>query len=162
MVSMSAVLVTAGARMMKVAARLPAWKCRTMAGTATLSMEELRPRKNAVSATTGSARRGDNRGAGKRPRQREKRISAGDAGQILAVVTDSLPVAGCTLPAILGDRPLIQNGNYCLTVIVNCYDGLRPSAARNPPGRRAERQLHPGSGPARHSAADRQSAHPPA
>jgi hypothetical protein len=63
MLSMSAVLATVGARMTKVAASGPAWKCRTIAGTATLSIEVLRPTKNAVSETAASATDDDTRGA---------------------------------------------------------------------------------------------------
>jgi hypothetical protein len=63
MLSMSAVQVTEGARMTKVAATGPAWKCRTITGTATLSIEVLRPTKNVVSETAASATLGDIRGA---------------------------------------------------------------------------------------------------
>jgi hypothetical protein len=48
--------------MTKTAASASAWKCRTIAGTATMSMVELRPTKNAVSDTAPSARDGDTRG----------------------------------------------------------------------------------------------------
>ena len=47
-----ATLVTVGARMTKVPASAPASKCRTIAGTATLSMVELRPTKKPVSDGT--------------------------------------------------------------------------------------------------------------
>jgi hypothetical protein len=48
--------------MTKTAASAPAWKCRTIAGTATMSMVELRPTKNAVSDTAANARDCDTRG----------------------------------------------------------------------------------------------------
>src|ERR1700757_1913075 len=110
MLSMSAVQVTEGARMTKVAASDPAWKCRTIAGTATLSIVLLRPTKNAVSETAASATLGDTRRAPTATREAGARPPCWElAGSRvdLAVITAQPSPSPVVPPAILGgEQPI--------------------------------------------------------